>query len=87
MPSAVTVWDKQFVLIDEINRAVPELQAKWLEIIRSRKIMGFETEGEVGLERHEPNGRGRYKRNTADGRRADRALCHVPLSARSAGYE
>ena len=44
VPSAVTVWDKQFVLIDEINRAVPELQAKWLEIIRSRKIMGFETE-------------------------------------------
>lgn len=44
VPSAVTVWDKQFVLIDEINRAVPELQAKWLEIIRSRKIMGFQTE-------------------------------------------
>ena len=44
VPSAVTVWDKQFVLIDEINRAVPELQAKWLEIIRSRRIMGFETE-------------------------------------------
>jgi len=44
VPSAVTVWDKQFILIDEINRAVPELQAKWLEIIRSRKIMGFPTE-------------------------------------------
>jgi hypothetical protein len=44
VPSAVTVFDKEFVLIDEINRAVPELQAKWLEIIRSRKIMGFETE-------------------------------------------
>ena len=44
VPSAVTIWDKQFVLIDEINRAVPELQAKWLEIIRSRRIMGFETE-------------------------------------------
>ena len=44
VPSAVTVWDKQFILIDEINRALPELQAKWLEIIRSRKIMGFPTE-------------------------------------------
>ncbi len=43
VPSAVTVWDKEFVLIDEINRALPELQAKWLEIIRSRKIMGFPT--------------------------------------------
>ena len=41
--SAVTIWDKDFVLIDEINRALPELQAKWLEIIRSRKIMGFPT--------------------------------------------
>jgi|GEM_PF-637861 len=44
VPSAVTVWDKQFILVDEINRALPELQAKWLEIIRSRKIMGFPTE-------------------------------------------
>jgi len=43
VPSAVTIWDKEFVLIDEINRALPELQAKWLEIIRSRKIMGFPT--------------------------------------------
>lgn len=44
VPSAVTIWDKQFVLIDEINRALPELQAKWLEIIRSRRIMGFPTQ-------------------------------------------
>jgi hypothetical protein len=43
VPSAVTIWDKEFVLIDEINRALPELQAKWLEIIRSRRIMGFPT--------------------------------------------
>jgi len=43
VPSAVTVWDKEFVLVDEINRALPELQAKWLEIIRSRRIMGFPT--------------------------------------------
>lgn len=43
VPSAVTIWDKELVLIDELNRAVPELQSKWLEIIRSRKIMGFDT--------------------------------------------
>jgi len=43
VPSKVTIWDKALVLIDELNRAVPELQSKWLEIIRSRKIMGFET--------------------------------------------
>lgn len=41
--SNVTIWDKEVVLIDEINRALPEMQNKWLEIIRSRKIMGFET--------------------------------------------
>ena len=41
VPSPVTIWDKELVLIDELNRAVPELQSKWLEIIRSRKIMGF----------------------------------------------
>ena len=43
VPSPVTIWDKELVLIDEMNRAVPELQSKWLEIIRSRKIMGFPT--------------------------------------------
>jgi len=42
--SPVTIWDKELVLIDELNRAVPELQSKWLEIIRSRKIMGFPTQ-------------------------------------------
>lgn len=30
--SPVTIWDKELVLIDELNRAVPELQSKWLEI-------------------------------------------------------
>jgi hypothetical protein len=43
IPSNVTIWDKELVLIDELNRAIPELQSKWLEIIRSRKIMGFST--------------------------------------------
>ncbi len=42
--SPVTIWDKELVLIDELNRAVPELQSKWLEIIRSRRIMGFPTQ-------------------------------------------
>ena len=44
VPSPVTVWDKELILIDELNRALPELQSKWLEIIRSRKIMGFRTQ-------------------------------------------
>ena len=43
VPSPVTVWDKEMILIDEINRAVFECQNRWLEIIRSRKIMGFPT--------------------------------------------
>ena len=41
--SSVTIFDKEFVLIDELNRALVEMQSKWLEIIRSRKIMGMET--------------------------------------------
>ena len=44
VPSKVTVWDKELIMIDELNRAIPELQSKWLEIIRSRKIMGFQTQ-------------------------------------------
>lgn len=43
IPSKVTLWDKEFVFIDELNRALPEMQNKWLEIIRSRKIMGYDT--------------------------------------------
>ena len=42
--SEVTIWNQQFVLIDELNRALPDLQSKWLEIIRSRRIMGFQTD-------------------------------------------
>jgi len=41
--SPVTIFDKEFVLIDELNRALPEMQSKWLEVVRSRKIMGFPT--------------------------------------------
>lgn len=44
IPSPITIWNKRFVLIDELNRAVPELQSKWLEIIRSRQIMGMKTQ-------------------------------------------
>ena len=43
IPGPLTVWDKEMVLIDELNRALPELQSKWLEIIRSRRIMGLPT--------------------------------------------
>ena len=43
IPSKVTLWDKEFTFIDELNRALPEMQNKWLEIIRSRKIMGYDT--------------------------------------------
>ncbi|MCC6486506.1 MAG: AAA family ATPase, partial [Candidatus Hydrogenedentes bacterium] len=43
VPSPVTVWDKELILIDELNRALPETQSRWLELIRSRRIMGFPT--------------------------------------------
>jgi hypothetical protein len=42
--SPVTVWDKEWIMIDELNRAMPELQSKWLELIRSRAVMGFSTQ-------------------------------------------
>lgn len=37
----MTLWDKKFLFIDEVNRASVETQSKWLEIIRSRQVMGF----------------------------------------------
>jgi len=36
----ISISDKEFVLIDEISRANYQMQSKWLEIIRSRRIMG-----------------------------------------------
>lgn len=41
VPTPISIWDKEFVLIDEISRAEPQMQNKWLEVIRERKIMGL----------------------------------------------
>ena len=43
VPGPLTIWDKEMILIDELNRALPEMQSKWLEIVRSRRIMGLST--------------------------------------------
>ncbi|MGE3062646.1 MAG: AAA family ATPase [bacterium] len=40
----MTIWDKEFILIDEISRAQVSMQNKWLEVIRSRKMMGVRVE-------------------------------------------
>ncbi len=40
VPTEISIWDKEFILIDEISRATPSMQNKWLEIIRSRQVMG-----------------------------------------------
>ena len=39
----VTIWDKEFVFLDELNRAEPDMQSKLLDLVRSRKIMGHAT--------------------------------------------
>ena len=41
--SPQTIWDKEFLFIDEVGRAKPQMQNKWLEVIRSRRVMGFPT--------------------------------------------
>lgn len=38
----ISIQGQEFVLIDELSRANYQLQGKWLEIIRSRRIMGQE---------------------------------------------
>lgn len=40
----VTIWDKEMILVDEISRANPAMQNKWLEVIRSRRVMGKDLE-------------------------------------------
>jgi hypothetical protein len=42
VPTPLSLQGKQFVLIDEVSRAHPALQNKWLEIIRSRRVMGLD---------------------------------------------
>jgi len=37
----MSLWDKEIILIDELSRANPENQNKWLEIIRERTLMGI----------------------------------------------
>ena len=44
VPTRLSIWDKTFILIDEISRATPSMQNKWLEIIRSRRVMGIPME-------------------------------------------
>jgi len=36
----LSLWDKEFILIDEVSRATPALQNRWLEVIWSRRVMG-----------------------------------------------
>jgi len=40
----LTLWDKQFVLIDEINRAALSMQNKWFEVVNEATLMGKETD-------------------------------------------
>lgn len=42
VPTPLSLWDKEFILVDEISRANAQTQSKWLEVIRSRKVMGEE---------------------------------------------
>ncbi len=44
VPTSISIWDKEFILIDEISRARAEMQNKWLEIIRGRQVMGLKAE-------------------------------------------
>ncbi len=41
VPTALSLWDVSAVLIDEISRAAPSLQNKWLEVVRARRLMGL----------------------------------------------
>ncbi len=42
VPTPLSLVDKEFILIDEVSRANPGLQNKWLEIIRAHQVMGME---------------------------------------------
>jgi len=45
VPTSISIWGKEFVLVDELSRANPSMQNKWLEVIRSRQVMGKKIDG------------------------------------------
>ena len=45
VPTPLSIWGKQAVLIDEMSRATPDMQNKWLEVVRARSVMGVAIEG------------------------------------------
>jgi len=40
----LSIWSKEFIFIDELARATPQLANKWLEIIQARTLMGNKLE-------------------------------------------
>lgn len=47
VPTEISVWNARAILLDEINRASPFSASKVMELIRTRKVMGMETELEL----------------------------------------
>ena len=45
VPTAMSIWGTELVFIDELSRAAPDMQNKWLEVIRSRRVMGVPVDG------------------------------------------
>ncbi len=41
----ISIWGRQFLLVDELSRANPAMQSKWLEVIRGRQVMGKPIDG------------------------------------------
>ncbi|HPN65516.1 MAG TPA: MoxR family ATPase [Candidatus Goldiibacteriota bacterium] len=44
IPTPLSIWSREFILVDEISRARAEMQNKWLEIIRGKQVMGLKAE-------------------------------------------
>jgi MoxR-like ATPase len=45
VPTPLSIWGKQAILIDELSRATPDMQNKWLEVVRARSVMGVAIDG------------------------------------------
>ena len=45
VPTPLSLWDKAFILVDELSRANPPTQNKWLEVVRARSVMGMSIPG------------------------------------------
>ncbi len=79
IPTPLTIWNKAFVLVDEINRAGMNMQNKWFEVINEKTCMGNPTKIKFVWSAINPNTSSYMGTNELDKALADRFALFVKV--------